>query len=52
MNEKSDRMSFVIDTKLKREVQEFAKSQGMSFSSYIRSLLIKDLNHAKKGRNA
>lgn len=45
---KNVRMSFVLDEKLKNQVQAHAKNQGMSFSSYMRNLLIRDLEKTRK----
>lgn len=53
-NQKNEmtRVSFVVSQDLKNKIQNYAKSRGMSFSSYARSILIKDMENFEneKGR--
>lgn len=43
MSEEETRISMIMPKKLKEEIEEKAKELGLSFSAYIRMILIKEM---------
>lgn len=51
LSEETTRMSFVLPKDLKKEIENHAKSKGLSVSSYLRMIAINDLEKTAQKEN-